>query len=490
MRRMLILGCIGFAGMALASPQAARAFVAAPPAASASGGDVLAEAAPAYTQAQAEAWAASVIPVLEEVAQRKFFSKPEIRVVDRETLAKSMRKDLTAQLKVLKPNANLDKIDAAIEFNVGGASRRRFARFMWQDGVIMLPAGNLAPLMAYCGIPTEKMPSMMTLALAQELAHALQDQIYGLSTLESRVKTADGMIASSATIEGHALYLTELVAGRLGLDGDFRSFQRLLLGERDVRGDDEPALEQPRTEARVTYLMGSEFIKHFAAAGGVERTWSLILEPPVIPALLEQPGQYEKGSEQGVDIAKAMIGLEKYFLGTRWSVKSTTSGAKSCALLKPLGDQTVTQINQNVSLVQTFVFRTPPGSNGPAQTGVITVLVAKSPSFTPTLLTHLRMLDRGEGGMTTKLDGQRGEAEIGELDGRKVRRVSVIKGKGDDRLLQSTIVASWSNVTIHIVTTNMDDIDDQAMAALREFTRRLEAASQAASSRPAANSKP
>jgi hypothetical protein len=132
-------------------------------------------------------------------------------------------------------------------------------------------------------------PAQLTLTLAHEFAHALQDQDVGLASVYRDASTFDAYLAVMSQIEGEAEMLESFFAAALwGLDDnpDFRQrYTSWIDGAELDYGDSSPFLVSQRY---FPYSYGARFVYNVYAEGGMDAVRARLTESPssVLPILL------------------------------------------------------------------------------------------------------------------------------------------------------------------------------------------------------------
>jgi len=134
-------------------------------------------------------------------------------------------------------------------------------------------------------------PAQLTLTLAHEFAHALQDQDVDLAGVYQNLSSFDEYLAAISQVEGEAEMLESFFAAALwGLhdNPDFRERYTSWLERAELDyGDSSPFLVSPRY---FPYSYGARFVYNVYAEGGMEAVRARLTDLPtsVLPMLLSE----------------------------------------------------------------------------------------------------------------------------------------------------------------------------------------------------------
>lgn len=286
----------------------------------------LKEGAPAFTPEEASAMVRELIPLLEQAAGRKFKAQPAVICGNRDRMAASMTFDLLPQIRKLHPS--LEHNDAgqyALEQAIAAAPLV-LARYGNHDKALFLAPANVPALLEHFGAQAEQSKLLLKLVMVHELAHALQDQEAGLQKLLDGAKDGESSIALNALLQGHALYLQELVAKELKTGDATLNLARRMVAQAARHGD--PMVdEMVETNFRQIFLDGRAFVAHHAAKNGMEKVWAMYAQPPADTRIILAPETYTGAPRALLDYARALEGLEKEIDKEReWKLQTMSMG--------------------------------------------------------------------------------------------------------------------------------------------------------------------
>ena len=272
----------------------------------------LAEAEPAYTSRQAEAWADGLIPLVETCAGRSFERRPHIRLVDRQALTNRLAAMSFRELLQQFPDID-EQCAWEIAWSDASVSAMSFLGLYEPGGdTVYLTPTNVEPIMRMAGVAQEDLDVILRLVITHELTHALQDQHVDLSEQLNAAYGGQEVEALLAMIEGHATFVEELVGRRLGLDEAVLELAGL------ITAGAAPSKHEPfgklRRFVELTherrYLGGRDFVRYHHERGGTETVWAILASPPARMSVILQPATY--GAPLQVrDYSGVLPGLER-----------------------------------------------------------------------------------------------------------------------------------------------------------------------------------
>jgi hypothetical protein len=263
----------------------------------------LIESAPAYSTSDAQALAEKVLPLVEEVAGRRFKSIPTVKLVTRaEFLSETVGTD-----EQQKPGGEGDSRQ-----NAGAAQPRNgatasssftyyadyaFGAYEPSNRTVYLLPGNFKPRLDRAEVPSQYHQAILTLIIAHELTHALQSQEFALEALEQSEGRGKRATAPANVIravnEGHAMFVMSRVAEKLGLHDAVPQFRKtiavgLVLDRNPVSPRQN---EKSRELERSIYEEGERFIESHYNRGGTEEVWQVLKNPPSVMSDIKSPGK-------------------------------------------------------------------------------------------------------------------------------------------------------------------------------------------------------
>lgn len=216
-----------------------------------------------------------IAPIVAEVAGRDFESLPPVVIADLKLLSEVIyeeQRHLLADVEGLVPEE--------IESSARRRSLERASSFAGKygllDGRLYVSVDGLRYTLGERGSPESLLRPLVRIVIAHELAHALQDQHTDLDHLTHTAEGTDAMMALNCALEGHATWVHEAVADRMGL-GEAEALMAQLMGyDEPIQGRMDPADFYPS----YVYGLGRDFVAFHAEEGGTEQVWRVLAHPP------------------------------------------------------------------------------------------------------------------------------------------------------------------------------------------------------------------
>jgi hypothetical protein len=158
------------------------------------------EGPPAYSQREADSWAAELGPIVETIRGRSFLAPPVLRVVERKALASALARHVSEAWEGFLPALSEEYRERFFAAMAALESVSVLGLYDPADGVLYVVPANVRGVMASADLDERHYEPFLKLVVAHELTHALQDG-----------DTADARQAFQAVLEGHAVFVQELV---------------------------------------------------------------------------------------------------------------------------------------------------------------------------------------------------------------------------------------------------------------------------------------
>lgn len=248
------------------------------------------------TREELEALVTRLLPLVEEAAGRRFLHRPEIVPTDPASLSRVFYRE---QMHLLGRLSELD-LDEAHEMaraTAGEITSAFVGKYGFLDKRLYVMAEGVSLALAGRGLPPELVDEVLQVVLAHELAHALQDQHTDLGHVVGNRPDGDAIMAVNCVVEGHAVWVHEQVARKLGYDRAVRVVAA-------IQGYDPDRADAPVDPRRLytsyVYGRGRAFVDWHARDGGHDRLWTLLAHPPAASAMILAPATYAAELEPAV----------------------------------------------------------------------------------------------------------------------------------------------------------------------------------------------
>lgn len=353
--------------------------------------DMLKEGEPAFTTQEAEAFTKELIPLVEAAAGRKFKQIPKIRLVGRDALANVLMQDLLPQFIKLMPDANSQKILELVENQAKWMTPLIIGKYGFMDQVLYLIPGNVYPIMNLKKINKKHTQAIVKVLIAHELTHALQDQQVGFKQKFDEIDGLEESDAFNATIEGHAVFIQELVGEKLQLDEALFESSRMIAAGNLTFEESMLEMQQKMTEARYEniYLGGRKFIEYHYNKGGSRNVWKILAAPPVDSAMILEPDTYDPTPKDKVGYAGMLKGVERYFGSKAWDIQNTEIPKLTLdAYYQNLDPKEKDELISKIAHVQTLILKTLKED----ASGSVSIIVLKDSRYGPKFISTVEKI--------------------------------------------------------------------------------------------------
>ncbi len=268
---------------------------------------------PVCTEAQAKAYVAELLPLVESAAGRKFKKTPYVKLISQHEMLDVITRGL------LQRDKNVAYVSALKE-----AKEQSESLLGWFDRktrMIYIVPENITWNMVAAKVDRIQAKAFAKLTIAHEMTHALQDQNIDVAKIERLCKTTDQEAAVWASFEGHATFIQDKVAEALKLEDSEKEFMRIY---GTIPEWVDPAVRDEK-ETQVcliseAYLNGKDFVAWVFAHGGSERVWEVLKAPPSRTSMIFHPETYLRNTADNVDHGQLLDGLETRFPVRKWSI--------------------------------------------------------------------------------------------------------------------------------------------------------------------------
>ena len=262
-----------------------------------------------------------LVPLVEEAAGARFHTIPEVVLADPDTLAEVL---YTEQMHLLGELTELEggSADASARDTATQVAHLMAGKYGFLDKKLYLSLEGIGEALAQAGAEPRLVGPLIQVVLAHELTHALQDQQVDLARVVIESATADAVMAANCTVEGHAVWVQEQVAARLGLD-EASEVMSLVLGYQ------EGGLPVDATQFYSSYVygLGRDFSAWHTSHGGTDHMWDVLASPPRATSMIVHPSTYmEPSSRATLGLPKALRRASRRLGRRRWAQRTQPLG--------------------------------------------------------------------------------------------------------------------------------------------------------------------
>ena len=227
-----------------------------------------------------------IAPVVEDVAGRRFERLPQIVAADDERLRDVIVREqlYLTQGEGLAP----DEAEQRARVIADDVASTFAGKYGFLDETLYISVEGIALRLAAERAPAWLFRPMVRVVIAHELAHALQDQHTDLAAMVRHAHGTDAVIAINCAIEGHAVWVHEAVAARMGLGDALEVMTELLGTNRSLA----PALDPDAYHNTYIYGLGRDFVAFHVHHGGTEQVWKILNKPPATTAQIASPDRW------------------------------------------------------------------------------------------------------------------------------------------------------------------------------------------------------
>ena len=273
-----------------------------------------------FTPQALEALVDTLVPEIERHAGRAFVRHPEVRLTEDPDFVTRVAEEQAWILARVIPDTPEDYRAELAERSARALQVGVLGKYGMLDKVVYLHKDALLG----ASDPEDGQPlptsEVLTLVLAHELTHALQDQVHPLATSIDRIHDLEHLTAASACWEGLAGYVAQQVAVERKSEDTFWSLTRM-------QGWDDEGLRNPAAwDTWFTYGQGLSFMTD-RATGGPDGLWTPIATPPGQTRDLFHADDWSSAiASPPRDYAAVLKGVEQTLTRGAWEVANTRIG--------------------------------------------------------------------------------------------------------------------------------------------------------------------
>jgi len=353
----------------------------------------LAEGEIAFTERDIEEFLPTIVPLVEEIAGRKFKKLPLVRLSDRKSMVKILFKDIFPQFeKILSKMDAVDLKQQALRHSKI-LSIYLLGKYGFSDKILYILPRNFLPLMSLAQIDKVHVKNVAKLIVAHELTHALQDQEINVTERIESISNSEESMSFNSVIEGHAMWVMKNVGSKLKIEESVVEASKLFsVGVIKFKDSALDILQNIlSTRLSAIYQGGEKFIEYFAKQGEPEKIWELISHPPKRTNVIFQPEKYSPESKpKDFGLAKILEGWEKYLGKPPFQVQNMELGYINLqAAYANMAPEKSREILEGIECAQTLVVTTPTPTMGN-----VTIFVLKDPSKLKKFVNYLEEMGR------------------------------------------------------------------------------------------------
>lgn len=443
-----------------------------------------AEGEAAYTQEEAEALYAHVLPLVEKAAGRRFKEKPKfVYATNRETLAAAVAHDLLPQIQKLHPAMTRDQATEIAIQNAIATVPLLLLRYSYMDKNLIFAPKNASSLFDSLKVDAKQIKPVVELVAAFELTHALQDQEIGIAGALAAAKDGEASLALNLCLKGQAAYILDAVAKDLKTPDETLKFARTMAVNVIKRNIPEIDRAVDGFYQQI-YKDGLGFVKYQIGQGGMERVWKILAQPPADTNMILKPETYAPQSRAYLDYAKVLDGVEKCLGDDKdWKLQRMSMGPSMLrAAYARLEEAKRTFMVEKIETGQSLVA----SSKGLGQLGSFTILVFKDAESAVKGCGYLEEFTKNELANSSKQDpiAQISPVEVTDLKEIKADFAHKLRFEvdvpGEPLLKQQVVRMARGRNVLEYVDQNLDLAPAKIAAMADDVFKKLEAAEASA----------
>jgi len=260
-----------------------------------------------------------LIPIIEELAGKKFNTLPKLEFATRNKIENALAYELMLQFKNLMEYEKKQIILKKAQSKAKKVIELILAKYGFIDKTIYLSHENINAFAKKKQFEKIIIKTAVTLLIAHEMAHALQDQHANIANRFKTISSFEQLDALEATFEGHAIFIQDQIENHL-----FNS-QRQLLNK--GTGNENPVTDSHKSIEEIhvldIYTNGKKFIEYWFNKGGNQKIWEVLLNPPTRTSIILNPETYTQKRMKELDYISLLKGLEHFFGPGSYTTENT-----------------------------------------------------------------------------------------------------------------------------------------------------------------------
>lgn len=253
-----------------------------------------------------------LLPLVERISGREFKQVPSVQIAKPAEVAEQLEAEWGRMLRAAAPHT--DEFERVLEVKLAVATVLPTipARFFASRDAILVNDRALCMIRTawnkYRADDAFDAQALLKVAIARELARALQEQHAGISTRLLAATSNEALAAGWAVSESQARWVQREVAAELKADSESDLLNELF------RTSSLTLDDRQHGHVRAFYFKdrallfndGDTFIKAHAEAGGAQRLWEILNDPPRTDRVIRQPNDWKPGAQNAQTIAAEM----------------------------------------------------------------------------------------------------------------------------------------------------------------------------------------
>lgn len=256
----------------------------------------------------------TLIPLVEQHASASFDGRPIVKLAEDVPFEERMVAQMEWTFAQITPDASEElRRQLAVDAS-RGLLYGVFGVYNYTEGEVYLARDTMRAARQGAGMSPEQERDLMTVVLAHEIAHTLEDHVIDLKHTIQQAEDLEHFSAAGCTWEGWATWIAGAVSKDLGIEDVFWKANAL-------QGWDRHGIQDPGSfSVAFRYGQGYRFMEHHVAAGGTEQAWQTLRQPPAHTGMIYRPALYDPAiPEAPVELMAALEGVDAALDKAEWA---------------------------------------------------------------------------------------------------------------------------------------------------------------------------
>lgn len=240
-----------------------------------------AKADPLFVESNLNALAEEAFRLVEAHEGTRFHKRPTVLALTMNEWTRLRRAELRTWFRARAPEASETEVSERVEDSLRVPPRWVLGEYSASTHTIVLFRKRIRYFLLFVGYLEEAEPSVLRLLLVHEAVHALDEDQHRRVTRLGELQEAEECAVFEAVIEGHAEYVTGVIAHQSDAWSIFEDCQASYIGQED--------------ETAFKYYWGHQFFLHVAGRNRPDFVARIFRSPPTRREEIRKPVTYRLG---------------------------------------------------------------------------------------------------------------------------------------------------------------------------------------------------
>ena len=231
-----------------------------------------------------------MIPYIEREVGKSFIHRTKFKEISPKSLYKIIIKENTSSIKGLSTKLKSSELNIISKKAAYIGSKYYLALYSLVSWDIYIVSKNINKYMHKYKLSNNQKEELLSLIITHELVHALDDQYFGILSTFKSIDNYDSYQSFSSIVEGHAEYVVERIANKLGYNDVLKYYYEFI-----SEYSDDPEIDSYIKYLEFTYHKGKDFFEYIENKNGYVSTSTLkhiFVNPPNKTLLIHFPEKY------------------------------------------------------------------------------------------------------------------------------------------------------------------------------------------------------